>query len=124
MSSIMKRFVLAVGLAGLGQGLPVLAASSPPPPAIQPMAAPLETTDWVLANDVRGFEDGRLLFCAESKRRIFFRECLAKGSMTPAEALAKLGPPGAQLTGFAPRFTGYGQFHGMILYYRRAQPKS
>lgn len=119
---MIKRLAICMGLAALAAASPAWAASSPPP-QIQPMAAPLETTDWVLARDVKAFEDGRLLFCAESRRRLIFQECLIKGRMTPAEALAKLAPAGAQLTGFSPRFTGYGSFDGMILYYRRAQPK-
>lgn len=44
--------------------------------------------------------------------------------MTPAEALAKLGPPEAVLTGFAPYLAGYARMGGVVLYYKHKGPKT
>lgn len=122
MKTIRLFFALAVAI-----GTPwtfAAGTASTPPLAPQPMAASVDTTDWIIAEDTRAFENGKIHFCSKRDRRPFElgSHCAEEGTLTPQEALAKIGPEGARLTGFSPYFSGYGALRGMILYYKRAEP--
>ena len=99
-------------------------SAAPPPPAPHPMAASVDTTDWIVVDDALRFVNGKIIFCSKQESRLLKLgfTCLEESSLTPQAALAKIGPEGAQLTGLSPYFTGYGALRGMILYYKRAEP--
>lgn len=118
MTSILRPLLAAALLASSSL---CLAASSTPPPS-SAMPASLDTTDWLIVNDAAGFSNGLIYYCEPGKSSAFSPTCPEKdkASLTPAQALAKLAPKGAQLTGFSPLVSGYGRFTGVVLYYKRA----
>lgn len=95
---------------------------STPPSAPELMPAPIDTTDWIFVSDAIGFENGKIKFCEKYDRSLGFinDKCATIGYASPQEALLKVAPEGAILTGFAPHISNYGRMRGMYLYYKRS----
>lgn len=115
-----KVIIAAVALAASSAAF---AGSSPPPPKAGPMPGPEQTTDWLIIKGIDSFSHGVIRFCDKREEHWFLGrgKCIEKGHLTPKEALAKLGPAGAELLGVSPYITGYGDLDGIVIYYKRSE---
>lgn len=116
----MKRKIISAVLAWAVSSAAL--AGAPPPPTTAPMPGPEQTTDWLIVTGVDSFSHGVIRFCDKRRQNVIGRgQCIEKGLLTPREALAKLGPKGAELLGVSPYLSGYGNLDGVVLYYKRSE---
>lgn len=111
---------LSILLLAASLGAHAIPSTPPSPPAI-PMPAPVDTTGWVMVQNVDEFKDGLMRYCVAFKtnwRNLLVDKCTQYASTTPAGGLAQIGPKGAVLTGFSPYFSSHGSLRGMLLYYK------
>lgn len=120
----MKSIIASIFASVLLAATPSCFAGSPPPPSATPFPGPAQTTDWLIVTGIDRFANGVITFCDKRKGGfVGVGQCIAKGSLTPTQTLAKLGPKGAELVGVSPYLSSLGKVEGIVLYYVRASPE-